>query len=69
MNIVNNSKTVLDGGWSCGAMVLGKTSSAGASNKLDDSSARAYCACSRCGWGCLNIFLSFIFFFLLSPSF
>ena len=33
-----------------GAMVLGKfQSSAGASYDLDDSTARAYCACSR--WG------------------
>ena len=23
---------------------------------LDNSKARAYCACSRCGWGCLDIF-------------
>ena len=34
---------------------------------LDNSRARAYCACSRSGWGCLNIFLSSIFSFL-SPS-
>ena len=27
---------------------------------LDYSRARAYCACSRCGWGCLDIFLSSI---------
>ena len=55
-----NSKTHVGGawflfsahrrGWSGGAMVLGKTSSAGASYNLDDSRARAYCACSRCGW-------------------
>ena len=35
-------------GWYDGT---GKTSSAGASYNLDDSRARAYCACSRCGWG------------------
>ena len=23
----------------------------GASSNLDDSKARVYCACSRCGWG------------------
>ena len=27
---------------------------------LDCSRARAYCACSRCGWGRLDIFLSSI---------
>ena len=35
-------------GWCDG---LGLTSSAGASYNLGDSRARAYCACSRCGWG------------------
>ena len=34
----------------------GLTSSAGASYNLDDSKARADCACSWCGWGCLDIF-------------
>ena len=36
----------------------GLTSSAGASYNLEDSRARAYCACSRGGWGCLDIFNS-----------
>ena len=47
-------------------MVLGKLPVPGRPTYLDKSRARAYCACSRCGWGCLNIFLSSIFsrFFL-----
>ena len=46
------------GCWSGGAMVLGKlpVPSAGTSYNSDGSRARAYCACSRCGWGCLDIF-------------
>ena len=32
------------------------SSSAGASYNLDDSRARAYCACSGCGGGCLDNF-------------
>ena len=31
--------------------VLGKLSVPGRPTNLDDSRARAYCACSRCGWG------------------
>ena len=54
-------------GWSGGAKVLGKLSVPGRPTSLEDSRARAYCACSRCGWGCLDIFLSSIFS-LLSPS-
>ena len=38
-------------GWSGGAMVLGKFPVPGRPANLDDSRARAYCACSRCGWG------------------
>ena len=56
-------------GWSGGAMVLGKTSSAGASFNLDYSRARAYCSCSRCGWGLFGHFysqLSFLSSFSLS---
>ena len=33
---------------------------------LDNSRVRALCACSRCGWGGLDIFPSSVFF--LSPS-
>ena len=37
-------------GWSCGAMVLGKLSVPRRPTNLDNSRARAYCACSRSGW-------------------
>ena len=47
-------------GWSGGAKVLGKLSAPGRPTSLDDSRARAYCACCRCGWGL------FVHFFLLS---
>ena len=49
--------------------MLGKLLVPGRPTSLDDSRARAYCACSRCGWGCLDIFfshLSFLFPFSLS---
>ena len=45
------------------------SSSARASYNLDDSRARAYCACSRCGWVLFGHFyspLSFLSFFSLS---
>ena len=48
-------------------MVLGKLP-AGASYNLDDSRARAYCACSRCGRGCLDLFTLLCLFSPLSPS-
>ena len=38
----------------------GKLSVPGRPTNLDCSRARAYCACSRCGWGCLDIFFSSI---------
>ena len=50
-------------------MVLGITSSAGASYNLDYSRTRAYCTCSRCGWGLFGHFyshLSFLSSFSLS---
>ena len=56
-------------GWSGGAKVLGKLSVPGRPTSLDDSRARAYCACSRCGWGLFGHFfshLSFLFSFSLS---
>ena len=37
-----------------GAKVLGKLSVPGRPTYLNSSRARAYCACSRCGWGCLT---------------
>ena len=49
-------------GWYDGA---GQTSSAGASYSLDCSRARAYCACSRCGWGLFGRFYSHLSFSLL----
>ena len=39
-------------------MVLGKLPVPGRHTNLDNSKTRAYCACSRCGWGCLDIFFS-----------
>ena len=39
----------------------------GASYNLDDSRARAYCACSRCGWGLFGHFYSALSFLLSSP--
>ena len=38
-------------GWFGGAKVLGKLPVPGRPTNLDYSRARAYCACSRCGWG------------------
>ena len=56
-------------GWLGGAKVLGKLSVLGRPTSLDDSRERAYCACSRCGWGMFGQFfshLSFLFSFSLS---
>ena len=56
-------------GWSGGAMVLGKLSVPGRPTNLDNSMARAYCSCSRCGLGLFGHFfsrLSFLFSFSLS---
>ena len=50
-------------------MVLGKLPVPGRSTCLDMSRARAYCSCSRCGWGLFGHFysyLSFLFSFSLS---
>ena len=59
----------LSPGWSGGAMVLGKFPVPGCPTYLDYSKARAYCTCSRCGWGCLEICLSSIISHLLLPLF
>ena len=59
---------ILQLGWSGGAMVLGKLPVPGRPANLDFSRARAYCACSRCGWGCLDIFTLLYLFSPLSPS-
>ena len=56
-------------GWPGGAMVLGKLPVQGRPTCLDLSRARAYCSCSRCGWGLFGHFyshLSFLFSFSLS---
>ena len=56
-------------GWSGGAMVLDKLPGPGRPTSLDKSRARAYCTCSRCGWGLFGHFyshLSFLFSFSLS---
>ena len=39
-------------------MVLGKLPVPGRLTNFDHSRARAYCACSRFGWVCLDIFIS-----------
>ena len=49
-------------------MVLGKLPVPGRPTNLDWSRARDYCACSRCRWGCLDIFSLFYQFSFLSPS-
>ena len=57
------------GGWLSGAMVLGKLPVPRRPTNLDNSRARAYCACGRCGWGLFEHFfsrLSFLFSFSLS---
>ena len=56
-------------GWSGGAKVLGKLPVPGRPTFLHDSRARAYCACSKCGWGLFGHFyshLSFLSSFSLS---
>ena len=56
-------------GWSGGAKVLCKLSVPGRPTNLDYSRARAYCACSRCGWGLFGHFfshLSHVYSFSLS---
>ena len=50
-------------GSSGGAMVLGKLTMLGRPTNWDKSLTRAYCACSRCGWGCLDLLFSSIYLF------
>ena len=52
------------GGGPVGAMVPVP----GRPTSLDKSRARSYCAGSRCGWGCLDIFSLVCHFSFLSPS-
>ena len=50
-------------------MVLGKLTVPGRPTNLDHTRARAYCTCSRCGWGLFGHFcshLSFHLYFSLS---
>ena len=49
-------------------MVLGKLPVPGRPTNLDLSRARAYCACSRCGWGLFAYFSLVYYFSFLSPS-
>ena len=39
-------------------MVLDKLPVPGRPTNLDESKARAYCACSRCGWALCGFFFS-----------
>ena len=48
-------------------MVLGKPPVPGRPTNLDNSRARPYCACSRFGWGYLDIF-SLVYRFFTSFS-
>ena len=49
-------------------MVLVKLSVPGRPTNLDSSRARAYCACSRCGWRMFGHFFSRLFFSLFFHS-
>ena len=50
-------------------MVLGKLSVPGRPTNLDNSRARAYCACSRCGCSLFEHFFLVVYLFsFLSPS-
>ena len=60
--------SVLKGGWSGGAMVLGKLPVPERPTYLDRSRARADCTCSGCGWGLLDIFTLVYHFSFLSPA-
>ena len=56
-------------GWTGGAKVLGKLPVPGRPTNMNNSRARAYCACSGCRWGLFGHFysrLSFLFSFSLS---
>ena len=57
-------------GWSGGAMVLGKLPVPGRPTYMSWSRARAYCACSRCGWRLFgHFFLSSIISLFFLPLF
>ena len=66
---VNITTLLLDRqGCSGGAMVLGKLPVPGRPTKLDNSRARAYCACSTCEWVVWTLFSLIYHFLFLSPS-
>ena len=46
--------------------MLGKLPLLGRPTNLDNSRTRAYCACSKCGWGSLDSFLSSVISISLS---
>ena len=48
--------------------MLSKLPEPGRPTNLDLSRARDYCACNRCGWGCLDIFSLVYHFSFFSPS-
>ena len=49
-------------------MVLGKLPVPGRPTNLDWSRTRAFCACSRCGWGLFRHFFSCLSLLFPSPS-
>ena len=63
-----NLKRLIPGIGTGGWVVLSKLPVPGRPSNLADSRARAYCACSGCGWGCLDIFTLIYLFSPLSPS-
>ena len=50
------------GAGSGGVMVLGELPVSGRPTDLDSSRERAYCPCSRCGWGLFGHFFSHLSF-------
>ena len=68
LNISYKDNVTLRRGWSGGAMVLGKLPVPGRPANLVYSRARAYSACSRCGWGLFGHFSLVYHFSFLSSS-
>ena len=54
-------------GWLGDLKVLGKLSVPVRRANLDNARARAYCSCSRCGWGVWIVFLTSVFSFFCLP--
>ena len=50
-------------------MVLGKLPVPGRPTNLDNSRAKAFCACSRCGWGWFGHFYSHLSFLVFLSLF